>query len=62
MGVLVWLANDLPIFVTVPLGAAFYGLAVIVSGVITRDDLNHVRGLISRRGDPEPATLGARPE
>jgi O-antigen/teichoic acid export membrane protein len=61
MGVLVWLGNDLPIFVTVPLGAAFYGLAVIVSGVITRDDLNHFRGLISRR-EPEPAALGARPE
>jgi len=57
MGVVVWLARDLPLVLTVPLGAGFYGLGVLVFGVVSRDDLVQIRALLSRRGRETDAAL-----
>jgi O-antigen/teichoic acid export membrane protein len=62
MGGLVWLASDLPLLVTVPLGAIFYALAVLVLGVLSRDDLAQIRAVVSRRMAGPPAGVGATPD
>ena len=65
MGILVWWANDLPLVVTVPLGAGFYGLCVLLFGVLSRDEIAQLRALLSRRTagpDAEPAPAGASSE
>jgi O-antigen/teichoic acid export membrane protein len=59
MGVLVWLARDLPIVVTVPLGAGFYALGVLVLGVLSRDDMAQIRALLSRRTASASEPVGA---
>ena len=60
MGVLVWLANDLPLALTIPLGAGIYVLGILAVKVISRDDLAELGGMMSRRrAAPTPAHDGA---
>jgi hypothetical protein len=63
MGGLVWWANDLPLLITVPLGAVVYGVGVLLFGVVSPSELSEIRSLLSRRravprGEPAPVVTG----
>ena len=54
MGLLVWLANDLPLVLLIPLGTVVYVVGVLAARVLTRDDIAQVRSLLARRGAAPP--------
>lgn len=49
MGVVVRVSNDLPLFVTVPIGAVVYVLGVVVLRVVAPDDVRAFRSLVAQR-------------
>jgi O-antigen/teichoic acid export membrane protein len=55
----VWFARELPILVTIPLGALIYGVGSLAVGTISLGDLRHVRGFLTERRAARAAAEGA---
>ena len=61
MGGVIWLLRDLPIVLTVPLGAAMFGAGVVLTGTLSRAEIREAWELLTRRASPEAAAPPAVP-
>jgi peptidoglycan biosynthesis protein MviN/MurJ (putative lipid II flippase) len=59
MAVLVYLTRDLPVILTVTLGAALYGGLLLGLRIIGRDEAVFLRGLLAARRAPAESQQGA---
>jgi hypothetical protein len=55
----VWVARDLPLLLTIPLGAAVYGGATLLLGAVSPGDLRRVRQFVIARRRLSPAPPGS---
>jgi O-antigen/teichoic acid export membrane protein len=49
MAAAVWLARDLAVWYTIPLGAVVYAGGALLAGAVSREDIRLVRGMVARR-------------
>jgi O-antigen/teichoic acid export membrane protein len=55
MAAVVWVARDLPLLLSIPLGAAVYGGATLLLGTVSPGDLRRVRQFVTERRGLAPA-------
>jgi O-antigen/teichoic acid export membrane protein len=60
MGVVVWMADGVPLLPVVVLGVVIYVAGVVLTRAVSPEELRRIRGMLSRRlhpGEPEPAAV-----